>query len=248
MQTSACMVRTQCMWLRTSHHLPVQSQSYMWCVVQTAAAMALMLALHLRHPLRIPGQDDISRLEEFAGPVGRVQQHCLACSAGSVQHDGWLAPYICKHCMPSMQNCACMVWGLSARAAGGPGLLSLRTAAITGVFALATAMAAQSDVAHAAGHQICLQLWLASSLLADALAVAAQTLVARLLASSQSDAAQASLVHHCSLSSSLLPQSPCCHIVLPLQAAAVAAATFGQVVVMPGSYGPGEYCAGRFYF
>ena len=67
------------------------------------------------------------------------------------------------------------------------GLLVLRTGAITATFALATAMAARSDVSHAAGHQICLQLWLASSLLADALAVAAQTLVARLLASSKTD-------------------------------------------------------------
>lgn len=40
-------------------------------------------------------------------------------------------------------------------------------------------MAARTDSAHAAAHQICMQLWLASSLLADALAVAAQTIMAR---------------------------------------------------------------------
>ena len=51
--------------------------------------------------------------------------------------------------------------------------------AISGTFALATSLAARSDLAHAAAHQICLQLWLASSLLADSLAVAAQTLLAQ---------------------------------------------------------------------
>lgn len=70
------------------------------------------------------------------------------------------------------------------------GLLALRTVAITATFALATAMAARSDVAHAASHQICLQMWLASSLLADALAVAAQTLVARLLAGGRAESAR----------------------------------------------------------
>lgn len=58
------------------------------------------------------------------------------------------------------------------------GLLALRTIAITTTFALGTSLAARSDTAHAAAHQICLQLWLASSLLADSLAVAAQTLLA----------------------------------------------------------------------
>ena len=56
---------------------------------------------------------------------------------------------------------------------------------------VATATAARIDVPHAAGHQICLQLWLATSLLADALAVAAQALVARLLAAKDALNAQA---------------------------------------------------------
>jgi Na+-driven multidrug efflux pump len=43
---------------------------------------------------------------------------------------------------------------------------------------------------HAAAHQICFQLWLASSLLADALAVAAQSLLARRLAAKQPAAGQ----------------------------------------------------------
>ena len=81
------------------------------------------------------------------------------------------------------------------------GLLALRTTAIAGTFAIATAVAARIDVAHAAGHQICLQLWLASSLLADALAVAAQALVARLMAAQQLSDAQASLALLCILSS-----------------------------------------------
>jgi Na+-driven multidrug efflux pump len=59
------------------------------------------------------------------------------------------------------------------------GLLAVRTVAITSTFALGTSLAARSDTAHAAAHQICLQLWLASSLLADSLAIAAQTLLAQ---------------------------------------------------------------------
>lgn len=59
------------------------------------------------------------------------------------------------------------------------GLLTLRTIAITSVFAVATGLVARTDAAHAAAHQIAFQLWLASSLLADSLAVAAQALIAR---------------------------------------------------------------------
>ncbi|BDA40630.1 Protein DETOXIFICATION 44, chloroplastic [Coccomyxa sp. Obi] len=68
---------------------------------------------------------------------------------------------------------------------GPTGLLALRTVAISGTFALATSLAARSDLAHAAAHQICIQLWLASSLLADSLAVAAQTLLAQGLAANE---------------------------------------------------------------
>jgi len=63
------------------------------------------------------------------------------------------------------------------------GLLTVRTLAIIAVFAVATGLAARTDGAHAAAHQIAFQLWLASSLLADSLAVAAQSLIARSLAS-----------------------------------------------------------------
>ena len=60
----------------------------------------------------------------------------------------------------------------------------------TATFALATAVTARTDSAHAAAHQICLQLWLASSLLADSLAVAAQTLLARTVAAGNSEVSQ----------------------------------------------------------
>ncbi len=62
--------------------------------------------------------------------------------------------------------------------------------ASTATFALATALTARTDSPHAAAHQICLQLWLASSLLADALAVAAQTLLARSVAAGNTAASQ----------------------------------------------------------
>jgi len=70
------------------------------------------------------------------------------------------------------------------------GLLVLRTMASTATFALATALTTRTDSAHAAAHQICLQLWLASSLLADSLAVAAQTLLARSVAARNSAVSQ----------------------------------------------------------
>lgn len=63
------------------------------------------------------------------------------------------------------------------------GLLTLRTLSITATFSVATALSSRTDASHAAAHQIAFQLWLASSLLADSLAVAAQSLVARSLAS-----------------------------------------------------------------
>ena len=54
---------------------------------------------------------------------------------------------------------------------------------ISGAFAFATSVAARTDSLHTATHQVCLQVWLAASLLADALAVAAQSLIARYLSS-----------------------------------------------------------------
>jgi Na+-driven multidrug efflux pump len=69
--------------------------------------------------------------------------------------------------------------------------------AISGTFALATSLAARSDLAHAAAHQICIQLWLASSLLADSLAVAAQTLLAQGLAANELDKVRKVILHLC---------------------------------------------------
>lgn len=76
------------------------------------------------------------------------------------------------------------------RSATAAGLLVVRTMASTATFALATALTARTDSPHAAAHQICLQLWLASSLLADSLAVAAQTLLARSVAAGNTAASQ----------------------------------------------------------
>jgi Na+-driven multidrug efflux pump len=61
----------------------------------------------------------------------------------------------------------------------------LRTASITAAYAVATSALARAGPAAAACHQICFQLWLASSLLADSLAVACQTLLASSLAAGQ---------------------------------------------------------------
>ncbi|KAG0488753.1 hypothetical protein HPP92_007564 [Vanilla planifolia] len=57
-------------------------------------------------------------------------------------------------------------------------LLISRTIAILLTMTLATSMAAREGPIQMAGHQICLQVWLAVSLLNDALALAAQALLA----------------------------------------------------------------------
>ncbi|RWR81284.1 Multi antimicrobial extrusion protein [Cinnamomum micranthum f. kanehirae] len=59
------------------------------------------------------------------------------------------------------------------------GLLIGRTIAVLLTMTLATSMAAQQGTVPMAGHQICLQVWLAVSLLTDALALAGQALLAR---------------------------------------------------------------------
>eukprot|EP00873_Tetraselmis_striata_P010018 jgi/Tetstr1/430282/TSEL_020109.t1 len=59
------------------------------------------------------------------------------------------------------------------------GYLMLRTAALSGTLAYATGVSARISVEATASFEICFQIWLASSLLADALAVAVQTVLAR---------------------------------------------------------------------
>lgn len=54
------------------------------------------------------------------------------------------------------------------------GLLIGRTVALLVPFTLATSLAAQNGPTQMAGHQIVLEVWLAVSLLTDALAIAAQ--------------------------------------------------------------------------
>lgn len=53
-------------------------------------------------------------------------------------------------------------------------LLTGRTLAVITTTTLATSMAAREGPIHMAGHQICFQIWLALSLLNDALALAGQ--------------------------------------------------------------------------
>ncbi|GAB4857304.1 Protein DETOXIFICATION 44, chloroplastic [Ancistrocladus abbreviatus] len=58
------------------------------------------------------------------------------------------------------------------------GLLIARTLAVLVTMTLATSMAARQGPIPMAGHQICIQVWLAISLLTDALALAGQALLA----------------------------------------------------------------------
>ncbi|KAF3336891.1 MATE efflux family protein 3 [Carex littledalei] len=64
------------------------------------------------------------------------------------------------------------------------GLLLGRTLAVLLTMTLGTAMATRQGPIAMAGHQICLQLWLAVSLLSDAMAVSAQALIASAFAKS----------------------------------------------------------------
>ncbi|CAK7343752.1 unnamed protein product [Dovyalis caffra] len=72
------------------------------------------------------------------------------------------------------------------------GLLIGRTIAVLLTMTLATSMAAREGPIQMAGHQICIQVWLAVSLLNDALAIAGQALLAS--GYSQGDYEQARLV------------------------------------------------------
>ncbi|MDP8959974.1 MAG: MATE family efflux transporter [Actinomycetota bacterium] len=70
------------------------------------------------------------------------------------------------------------------------GDLTLRTLALLGTLTLATAVAARLGTVAVAAHQVAAQLWGFLALVVDALAIAAQALVARLLGSGNQEAAR----------------------------------------------------------
>jgi MATE family multidrug resistance protein len=70
------------------------------------------------------------------------------------------------------------------------GHLLLRTGALVGTMTLATAVAARVGVMAVAAHQVANQLWGFLALVVDALAVAAQALVAKHLGSGEADEAR----------------------------------------------------------
>eukprot|EP00908_Phaeocystis_cordata_P020401 Transcript_32063.p2 GENE.Transcript_32063~~Transcript_32063.p2 ORF type:complete len:523 (+),score=176.60 Transcript_32063:65-1633(+) len=74
---------------------------------------------------------------------------------------------------------------LCRRVALAGSLLTLRTLAGMASFSYSTVAAASLGAASGAAHQVCLQLWLATSLLADAIAFAAQPLLATCLAAKE---------------------------------------------------------------
>lgn len=78
--------------------------------------------------------------------------------------------------------------GAFLRAAGQ---LALRSGALLAVFTMATAVAARVADAAVAAHQVIFQVWLFLALALDALAIAAQALVGRLLGSGDRSAARA---------------------------------------------------------
>lgn len=81
-----------------------------------------------------------------------------------------------------------------AKVLGNTGLLMIRTLCISSTYACGTALIARTGSVYTAAHQIAFQIWLASSLLADSLAVAAQSLIARSIGSSTVDGRHYSLI------------------------------------------------------
>lgn len=69
--------------------------------------------------------------------------------------------------------------------------LVLRTAALIGTMTAATAVAARVGVVEVAAHQVAAQLWMFMALIVDALAIAAQALVARYIGEGRPAAARA---------------------------------------------------------
>jgi Na+-driven multidrug efflux pump len=87
----------------------------------------------------------------------------------------------------ALERCSLRVTGRGAlraisNLAAPTAFLAVRTGALTATYAVATALTVRAGAEVAAANSLCLQLWLSSSLLSDALAVAAQSLVARSLA------------------------------------------------------------------
>ncbi|KAI8469991.1 MAG: hypothetical protein J3K34DRAFT_521778 [Monoraphidium minutum] len=117
-----------------------------------------------------------------------VKGAALATIAAQLLPCAWLLHRLGSRCQLRVADAATLrsLAGLLAPTA----FLVLRTVAIAGTYAFGTALTARAGAEAAAAHQVCNQLWLASSLLSDALAVAAQSLVARSLAAGQPAAAR----------------------------------------------------------
>jgi putative MATE family efflux protein len=71
--------------------------------------------------------------------------------------------------------------GAAKQLLGTSGILAFRSLCIVGTYAIASSLSLEAGDEFSAAHQVCQQLWLGSTLLADALAVAAQTLLAQAL-------------------------------------------------------------------
>ncbi|GIL58180.1 hypothetical protein Vafri_13032 [Volvox africanus] len=148
----------------------------------TAQAIPLILMVHeLRQRLvgrphqqpqhQQPQQQTVA-MHRQDGSAGSV-----AAASGSPYGEG-------AHAQRTESNDGILAWNWSQVSNMLPlfkptGFLVLRSASATATYAMATALVARGGPAVTASHQICFQLWLACSLLADALAVAAQSLMAR---------------------------------------------------------------------
>mmetsp|Transcript_14816 Transcript_14816/g.24124 ORF Transcript_14816/g.24124 Transcript_14816/m.24124 type:complete len:561 (-) Transcript_14816:106-1788(-) len=73
--------------------------------------------------------------------------------------------------------------------AGDTLILSLRSAVVWATFTIASALTARIDNDTSAAYQVCQQLWLSTALINDALAIAAQTVLAQALSKGRPEAA-----------------------------------------------------------
>ena len=119
----------------------------------------------------------------------------LAASAWSTVIAQWLAAAVYLVGIRRTVAAAGATWRPTAaglRLFAGFGLtMAVRTGSILGAFAVATAVAARIGDATVAGHQIAFQLWTFLTFSLDALAIAGQAMVGRLLGAGRPDEARA---------------------------------------------------------
>eukprot|EP00205_Picochlorum_sp_RCC944_P007287 CAMPEP_0182613518 /NCGR_PEP_ID=MMETSP1330-20130603/25931_1 /TAXON_ID=464278 /ORGANISM="Picochlorum sp., Strain RCC944" /LENGTH=563 /DNA_ID=CAMNT_0024833235 /DNA_START=43 /DNA_END=1731 /DNA_ORIENTATION=- len=87
--------------------------------------------------------------------------------------------------------------GTAKQLLGTSSVLAFRSLCIVGTYAIASGWSLAAGEELSAAHQVCHQLWLGSTLLADALAVAAQTLLAQAITKEDADSVKEIIAKTC---------------------------------------------------